>query len=71
MQLDGYLEDHPRKYKSHYKALRSWLLKATKENAKPKYETVSEHNARILKEDIQKALIEGNGVIDPEDFKPF
>ena len=71
MQLDTYLEDHPRKYKSHYKALRSWLLKATKENAKPKYETVSEHNARVLKEDIQKALIEGNGVIDPEDFKPF
>lgn len=27
IQLDGYLEDRPKKYKSHYKALRSWLLK--------------------------------------------
>tara|TARA_Y100000588_G_scaffold371298_1_gene442451 strand:- start:1118 stop:1864 length:747 start_codon:yes stop_codon:yes gene_type:complete len=46
-------------------------FKGTKKNSKPKYETAMEHNARILKEDIQKALIEGNGVIDPEDFKPF
>lgn len=30
MQLDAYLEDHPKKYKSHYKTLRTWLLKQTK-----------------------------------------
>lgn len=32
--LDGYLEDHPKKYKSHYKALRTWLLKDTKDKTK-------------------------------------
>ena len=30
MQLDAYLEDHPKKYKSHYKTLRTWLLKQSK-----------------------------------------
>jgi hypothetical protein len=71
MQLDGYLEDHPKKYKSHYKALRSWLLKATKENGKPKYETVAEHNERLMQQQLSNALVEGNGVINPNDFKPF
>lgn len=32
--LDGYLEDHPKKYKSHYKALRTWLSKDTKDKTK-------------------------------------
>jgi hypothetical protein len=70
MQLDSYLEDHPRKYKSHYKALRSWLLKDAK-TSKPKYETATEFNQRLLKEDIQKALVEGNGKINVDDFTPF
>jgi hypothetical protein len=70
MQLDSYLEDHPRKYKSHYKALRSWLLKDAK-TSKPKYETASEFNQRLLKEDMQKALVEGNGKINIDDFTPF
>ena len=70
MQLDSYLEDHPRKYKSHYKALRSWLLKDTKTN-KTKYETASEFNQRLLKQDMQKALVEGNGQINIDDFTPF
>jgi len=70
MQLDSYLEDHPRKYKSHYKALRSWLLKAAK-ISKPKYETATEFNQRLLKEDMQKALVEGNGKINVDDFTPF
>jgi len=70
MQLDSYLEDHPRKYKSHYKALRSWLLKDAK-TSKPKYETATEFNQRLLKEDIQKALVEGNGKINIDDFTPF
>lgn len=70
MQLDSYLEDHPRKYKSHYKALRSWLLKDAK-TSKPKYETASEYNQRLLKEDMQKALVEGNGKINIDDFTPF
>lgn len=70
MQLDSYLEDHPRKYKSHYKALRSWLLKDTK-TSKPKFETATEFNQRVLKEDIQKALVEGNGKINVDDFTPF
>ena len=70
MQLDSYLEDHPRKYKSHYKALRSWLLKEAK-TSKPKYETATEFNQRLLKEDMQKALVEGNGKINIDDFTPF
>ena len=70
MQLDSYLEDHPRKYKSHYKALRSWLLKDAK-TSKPKYETATEFNQRLLKEDMQKALVEGNGKINIDDFTPF
>ena len=70
MQLDSYLEDHPKKYKSHYKALRSWLLKANK-TSKPKYETATEYNQRLLKEDMQKALVEGNGKLNIDDFTPF
>ena len=70
MQLDSYLEDHPRKYKSHYKALRSWLLKDAK-TSKPKYETATEFNQRLLKEDMQKALVEGKGKINIDDFTPF
>jgi hypothetical protein len=31
ISLDGYLEDHPKKYKSHYKALRTWLIKGGKD----------------------------------------
>ena len=50
MQLDTYLEDHPKKYKSHYKALRSWLLKESKtKGGNKKYESVYEHNAKYLK----------------------
>ena len=50
MQLDTYLEDHPKKYKSHYKALRSWLLKESKtKGGNNKYESVYEHNAKYLK----------------------
>ena len=70
MQLDSYLEDHPRKYKSHYKALRSWLLKDAK-TSKPKYETATEYNTRLLKEEMQQALVEGRGKINFEDFTPF
>jgi hypothetical protein len=70
MQLDSYLEDHPRKYKSHYKALRSWLLKDAK-TSKPKYETATEYNQRLLNEEMQKALVEGNGKINIDDFTPF
>ena len=68
--LDSYLEDHPTKYKSHYKALRSWLLKDAK-TSKPKYETATEHNMRVLKKDINKALVEGDGKINIDDFTPF
>ena len=50
IQLDGYLEDHPKKYKSHYKALRSWLLKESKtKGGNNKYDSVYEHNAKYLK----------------------
>jgi len=50
MQLDTYLEDHPKKYKSHYKALRSWLLKeSTTKGGNKKYESVYEHNTKYLK----------------------
>ena len=69
-QLDSYLEDHPNKYKSHYKALRSWLLKDAK-TSKPKYETATEYNTRLLKEEMQQALVEGRGKINFEDFTPF
>jgi hypothetical protein len=37
MQLDAYLEDHPKKYKSHYKTLRTWLLKQTKTQSAATY----------------------------------
>ena len=44
--LDGYLEDHPKKYKSHYKALRTWLLKdvkdKTKNNSQDKLQSIFE-----------------------------
>ena len=68
IQLDGYLEDHPKKYKSHYKALRSWLLKAQqKQSAQPKYVSAQEYNYNVIKKDLETALVEGN--ID--EIKPF
>ncbi len=72
-QLDSYLEDHPTKYKSHYKALRSWILKDAK-TSKPKYESATEHNRKIFKKNIQEAMLNGgnsNKNLDLEDFKPF
>ena len=71
--LDSYLEDHPQKYKSHYKTLRSWLLKASK-TSKPKYESATEYNRRIFKKNIQEVMLNGgnsNKNLDLEDFKPF
>ena len=57
----------------HYSTLNNWcgVSFEQKQNTNTKYETATEYNQRILKEDMQKALVEGNGKINIDDFTPF
>lgn len=59
------------KKKDHYSTLNNWCTISFNPTQNKKYETATEFNQRLLKEEMQKALVEGNGVIDPEDFTPF